>query len=122
MLGTKFSGTETNRLIGGIWVVSDFEADLMGMHFEGHGVIGYDVEQDLYVSTWVQSMEARMNHSEGHWDAEKNQLVMVGEGRDMMNQPVTEKNVITFTGEDTMTAEVFHGDELFLTIDYTRAD
>ena len=34
----KSTGTETIRMVGGLWIVTEFTGDMMGQPFEGHGL------------------------------------------------------------------------------------
>ena len=112
--------TEVNRLIGGMWLVSDFEADYMGMPFEGHGVTGWDPVKEQYVQTWVDSMSAHMSMSYGTLDEAADVIEYRGVGYDMMGNPTESRSVVTL-GEDAMEVEMFMGGEPFMTIRYTRA-
>lgn len=63
-------GTENSHMIaGGLWLVTDFKADMMGQPFEGHGVNGYDAAKKKYVGTWVDSWSAAVGITEGSVDA-----------------------------------------------------
>ena len=42
-------GTETNTMLGGFWLVSKFEGNIMGMQYEGHSQIGYDSKKKKFV-------------------------------------------------------------------------
>src|SRR6516165_3184410 len=52
----KSKGVESNRLLGGKWLLSDFKGDLFGMKFEGHGQNGFNAKKGQYIGTWVDSM------------------------------------------------------------------
>src|SRR5262245_12044512 len=52
----KSKGVESNRMLGGKWLLSDFKGDLFGMKFEGHGQTGFDTKKGKYIGTWVDSM------------------------------------------------------------------
>jgi hypothetical protein len=61
-------GTETSRMLGGFWLVSDFESEMMGQPFRGLGTTGYDPAKKKYVGTWVDSMSAVLSTSEARYD------------------------------------------------------
>src|SRR6185503_15784133 len=46
-------GVETNTMLGGLWLITDFKSEMAGAAFLGHGVAGYDPGKKKYVSTWV---------------------------------------------------------------------
>ena len=49
-------GTTTLRVgPGGLWLLDDFQGEVMGGPFTGHGVTGYDPAKGKFVGTWVDS-------------------------------------------------------------------
>ncbi len=49
-------GVEVNTVVlGGLWLASEFKADLGGMPFEGRGLFGYDTQAKKHVGTWVDN-------------------------------------------------------------------
>ena len=54
VMGEEIEGKEHNELIaGGLWLTSEFSANMMGQPFQGHGILGYDTKKKKYVSVWV---------------------------------------------------------------------
>ncbi len=76
-------GVETNTLMSGMWLVTDFKGEFMAMPFLGHGVAGYDSIKKKYVSTWVDSMSAGMSIGESSYDAASKTLTGWMEGPDI---------------------------------------
>lgn len=72
-------GTETTRMLGGYWSVSNFDGNMMGMDFKGHGSYGYDTKKKKYIGTWIDSLGPYMMHTEGDYDKETQTLSMVGD-------------------------------------------
>jgi hypothetical protein len=64
----KTKGTESTRLVGGFWSVSEHKGDFMGAPFTGLMTVGYDPEKKKYVGTWVCSMCDRLWKYEGTAD------------------------------------------------------
>jgi hypothetical protein len=92
--GGDSKGTSTFRMeCGGLWLVSDFNADFGGQKFQGRGFDGYDPEKKKYVSVWVDSMSARPMLFEGERDKEKKSLTMVAEGPGPDGKPTKFKSV-----------------------------
>lgn len=101
------SGTETNRAFGELWTLGQYEGDFMGTPFQGHSVVGYDVEKGKYVSMWVDTASSRLNVYEGEWNPGTNQLVMKGPGKNpMTGESVTETHVHHFEGPDRRSFEI----------------
>jgi uncharacterized protein DUF1579 len=65
---TTTKGTETNRMLGGFWLVSEFESEMGGQPFRGHGVMGFDPARKRYVGTWVDSMTTSLATMEASYD------------------------------------------------------
>ena len=76
---TVTKGTESSRMMGGFWLISNFKGNLMGMDFEGHGTYGYDPEKKQYIGTWMDSLGPAPMHMVGSYDKETKTLSFVGE-------------------------------------------
>jgi len=76
-------GSETNTMLGGLWLVSDFKGEFMGTPFQGHGVLGWDAVKKKYVNTWVDSMSVGLTTGEATYDGSKKVLAGWMEGPDM---------------------------------------
>jgi hypothetical protein len=61
------TGVATNRLVGGRWLVSDWVTDT---GFIGHGVYGWDSDQEMFVATWVDNMQSALALGKGSFDAQ----------------------------------------------------
>ncbi len=60
------TGSCTNSwVLGGRWVMTAFNGDMMGQPFEGIGYMGYDNYKKKYVSTWIDSMSTMVLFAEG---------------------------------------------------------
>src|SRR6266571_8331383 len=94
------TGVETNTLIGGLWLVSDFLGTMGEQPFHGHGTFGYDTSKKKYVGIWVDSMSTSLFHSEGHYDAATNTLTMTGEGVGEGGKPMRAREVVKWTDPD----------------------
>jgi hypothetical protein len=60
------TGDSHSRLLGGKWLVMDYRTR---SGFEGHGVYGWDPQQQRYTGAWVDNMMVSIARSEGTWDA-----------------------------------------------------
>lgn len=52
-------GTMSSKMLGGFWIVSEIETEMMGAPMKGLQTIGYDPKSKKYIGTWVDTM---MNH------------------------------------------------------------
>ena len=91
------TGVETNTLIGGLWLVSDFLGTMGEQPFHGHGTFGYDSSRKKYVGIWVDSMSTSPFRSEGNYDAASNTLTMTGEGVGGDGKPMRFREVVKWT-------------------------
>jgi hypothetical protein len=118
-------GTETNTLVGGLWLVTDFKADMMGMPFQGHGITGYDANKKKYVGSWVDTMSSGLGLSESTYDAGTKTMTGTFEGPDPSGQIMKMKSVVAWKDPDTrvftMSGTGPDGKDVkFMTITYKR--
>jgi hypothetical protein len=73
---SKAKGVETNRLLGGKWLISDFKGEFSNAPFEGHGQNGYDAKKGKYVATWVDTMSTHIDLMEGTYDEKTKTLTL----------------------------------------------
>jgi hypothetical protein len=100
--GPPSKGTETSAMgPGGLWLISDFKSDMMGMPFQGHGVTGWDPAKKKYVGTWVDSMSTSISMSESTYDAAAKTATGTLEGPGPDGQPMKMKAVTQYKDDDT---------------------
>jgi Protein of unknown function (DUF1579) len=63
--------------IGNMWLIEDFQGEIEGMKFEGHGMTTYDPQKKKYINIWVDSMSTEPMITEGTFQ-KGNSLVMKG--------------------------------------------
>lgn len=111
-------------VLGGRYQKGHFSGNMMGMDFEGVATTGYNNLTKMFEGTWMDSFSTATMTTKGQMEGDK--LVMKGEMIDpVKNQPIKEKQVFSYMGNDKMTAEFFHeenGKEVpVMTITYTRS-
>jgi hypothetical protein len=98
----EMTGTETNRMIGENWVVSNFEGDFGGQKFEGSGTVGFDTSKNKYVGTWVDSMSAAITMMEGEYDEKTNSIVFMVDSIDpATGDKVKQKHTVQYKDDNT---------------------
>lgn len=102
-MGTS-KGTETDRMWGDFWLVTDFDGDFMGQPFKGHGRMTYDPLKKKYVTSWSDSMTPALMVMEGTTDASGKKLTMTGMCANMENKVV----------EHTLVKEIKSADEMVM--------
>lgn len=122
-------GTERSRMIlGGRYLESKFSATMMGMPYEGRGLMGYDNGKQKYVGTWFDSMGTGVMYYEGEYDAQKKALVCRGEYVDpVTGETQTSTLVSRELGPDHSIFEMWgpgpSGEDVkWMEIEYERAD
>jgi hypothetical protein len=101
-------GSETNELFdGGMWLVSRFQGDILGMPFTGMGTIGYDPIDKKYVGTWIDSISPHLTLIKGEYDAATKTLTSVAEVRDFRTGQVTQsKHITRYIDDNTRIFEI----------------
>jgi hypothetical protein len=108
----------------GMWIASDFEGEVAGTKFTGHGLDGYDLQRKKYIGIWVDSVGSAPMTVEGDYN-DKGVLVMTGSSPGPDGKPEKVKNTTEWKDKDHFTFKMFmvsaEGDEqLAFTIEYTR--
>ncbi|MGI9427975.1 MAG: DUF1579 domain-containing protein, partial [Bythopirellula sp.] len=99
-------GTETNRMLGQMWVVGVFESGSDGTSYRGQSQVGYDPVAKKYMGTWIDTMSPHLNTFEGTMQG--NQLTMKTKGLDpKTGQQKLTKMVTTYVDDDHKTYESF---------------
>lgn len=103
----KSKAVETNKMLGKMWLLSEFKGEFAGQPFEGHSACGYDPIKKKYVGGWIDSMSPFMMSMEGDYDADSHTLTMMGEGTDCMTGKHCQTKMVTaYEGEDAKTFEM----------------
>lgn len=95
-------GVETSTMgPGGLWLITDFKAEMAGQPFQGHGVGGWDPVKKKYVGTWVDSMSSGLGISEGEYDKSSKTLTGWFESPDPSGKMMKMKAVTEYKDADT---------------------
>jgi hypothetical protein len=94
-------GVETNTLLGGLWLVTDFKGDMMGAPFGGHGIAGWDSTKKKYVSVWTDTMSPGLLTGESTYDPGKKTMTGFMEGPDMSGKVSKMKTISEQKDADT---------------------
>ncbi len=99
----KYTGTESVRSLGGLWVQAEGRGEMPGGGAATMVLtLGYDPQKKRYVGTWIGSMMSHLWVYEGAVDVTGNKLTLHTEGPDMAVEGKTAKykEVIEFKNED----------------------
>ena len=94
-------GSETVSMLGGMWLVSHFKGEMMGMQFEGSGQTGFNPETKKYTGTWVDSMSPYAMATEGTWDEKTQTFTQHGTGKDATGNEMKMKMTSVYNKDGT---------------------
>lgn len=120
---STMTGVETNTLVAGRWLVSEYRGEVMGQAFEGRGLTGWDPAKRAYVGVWVDSMGTSINQSESTFDAATGTLTGWMEMVDPSGSKSRARTQETWPTTDTRLVRVFPpngGTEPLMKITSTR--
>jgi hypothetical protein len=105
----KSTSSCTNSMIlGGRYQESKHSGTVMGMPFEGQGLVGYDNIKKVFISTWVDNMGSGVMVAEGPYDEKTKSITMRGNTMDpMTGKEIKTRQVFTFIDDKTEKFEMF---------------
>lgn len=78
--GIKSKGTERVWSIGDLWIVAESKSEVMNQPMTSVLTLGYDLERNRYVGTWIGSSTAYLWHYTGSLDQSGRVLTLETEG------------------------------------------
>lgn len=123
----KSTGTETAKMLGGFFIVTDLEGKGEMGPMKARMVVGYDVKTKKYTGSWASDMEGTLWIYSGEVDATGKKLALNADGPDMMDPTRTAHYVDEYEIVDAdhrvLTSRVQGADgkwNQFMTMKYTR--
>lgn len=105
-------GVEKNKMLGGFWLISEYEGDFGGQPFSGLGTVGYDPVKKKYIGSWVDSVTPHLTLMEGTYDEAKKTLTLLTEGiNPATGKPVKERHLHEYKDEDTRILKMYQEGE-----------
>jgi hypothetical protein len=103
----KSKGVETNKMLGKMWLLSEYEGDMGGEKFQGRSATGYDPVKKKFYGGWLDTMSPFMMKFEGDYDEDSKTLTMTAETTSVMTgKPEKYKLVTTWDGKEKKTFEL----------------
>jgi hypothetical protein len=98
----KATSRETCRMLGGFWMKSEGESDMMGTKIQFVLTLGYSVDRKRYIGTWIDSTGDTMWKYEGKVDETGKILTLETEGPSFGDPTKTAKykEVLEFKSPD----------------------
>lgn len=122
------TGTSTVAwILDGHFLEDTFRGEVMGMPFEGRGLVGYDNLRKTYFSTWIDSMSTGVMQMDGTWDAGKRTFTFTGKFPDWENGGYVKGRMVErWVDKDQYVLESYRpgpdgADFMDMQIHYTRA-
>ncbi len=100
-------GSETNFLMGGMWLISHFKGEMMGMPFEGSGQFGFNPEKKKYTGTWVDTMSPYPMAVEGTWDEKTQTMTETGIAKDPTGTEHKMKMITVYNKDGTKVFTIY---------------
>jgi hypothetical protein len=97
---------ERRMILDGRFLQEEFSGEMMGMHFKGIGVMGYDNQSKKYVATWTDSMSTGIYFFEGAAGDDGKTISLESRFHDPVNGPGTWHLVTRLVDENMETAEM----------------
>ena len=94
-------GVETNTLMGGLWLITDYKGTFGSQPFSGHGIMGYDTNKKKYTGSWADTMSSSLSVMEETYDPATKTMTGTMEGPDESGKTVKIKMVTEWKGDDT---------------------
>ncbi|NBB93225.1 MAG: DUF1579 domain-containing protein [Gammaproteobacteria bacterium] len=95
---SESSVTRSMSLEGRV-LVEEWQGEMMGQPFIGHGRTGYDNVTGKYWSTWTDNMSTGLMMFEGRYDAETGKYTFTGSYTDPMSGDVVESRSVSWSDE-----------------------
>jgi hypothetical protein len=89
-------------ILGGRYLQQEYTGEMMGEPFSGINLIGFDNQEQKFVSTWIDNMSTGIYYFEGKADAEGKTITQESHYNDPDKGPVTWRSVTRFVDENTL--------------------
>ncbi len=94
--------------MNGLYQMSDFSSNMMGMEMKGHGIMGYDKMKKKFVLSWIDNLGSGIVRMEGTYDEASKTLTMTGKQSDPgMKKETDMKQVMKFHDDDSYTMTMY---------------
>ena len=100
-------GTETNDMLGDLWLIGRFKGDLMGASYEGLRQTGFDPEKKKFVASWVDSNNPYPTHTEGDWNEKTQTMTWIGTGKGPSGKEMKARMVVTYNKDGSRTSTMY---------------
>jgi len=104
----SMAAVHNEMILGGRYLSTKYNGNMMGMPFEGQGTMGYDNGTKMYYSTWVDNMGTGISYMKGNMSADGKTLELKGSSFDpTQNKEVMMRQVTTFIDDNHQKMEFY---------------
>src|SRR5262245_29860641 len=100
-------GTETNVMLGDLWLIGHFKGNIMGSNFEGLRQTGFDPEKKTFVASWVDSTSPYVTRLEGSWNEKTQTMTSTGTGKGKQGNEMKATMVVTYNKDGSRTSTMY---------------
>ncbi|HEX4875208.1 MAG TPA: DUF1579 domain-containing protein [Chitinophagaceae bacterium] len=94
--------------MNGLYQMSDFSSNMMGMEMKGLGIMGYDKMKKKFVLSWIDNLGSGIVRMEGNYDEASKTLTMTGKQSDPgMKKETDMRQVMKFYDDDSYTMTMY---------------
>lgn len=105
---TSTAAVHNEMIMGGRYLTTHYNGNMMGMPFEGLGTIAYDNGTKMYNSTWIDNMGTGILTMQGAASADGKSIEFKGGGYDpMQGKMVPMRQVNTFMDDSHQKIEIY---------------
>lgn len=99
---------ENKTIMGGRYQESVYKGEMMGMPFEGRGLMAYDNAKKKFISTWVDNMGTGVMYMEGPYDENTKTITLKGKMMDpSTGKELDVREVLKITDDKTQIMEMY---------------
>src|SRR5262245_5527764 len=100
-------GTETNAMLGDVWLIGQFKGEVMGMNYEGLRQTGFDPEKKTFVASWVDSTSPYVTRMEGSWNEKTQTMTLAGTGKSKQGSEMKSTMIGTYNKDGSRTSTMY---------------
>lgn len=105
---TESKGTCENKMVlNGLYQESVHKSMMMGMPFEGHGTLAYDINRKVFISTWIDNMGSSIMILEGTYDDASKTLTLKGPWEDPIKGKMEIRETCKMINDKTQMMEMY---------------
>jgi hypothetical protein len=102
------AAVHNEMILGGRYLSTKYNGNMMGMPFEGMGTMAYDNGTKMYYSTWVDNMGTGISYMKGTMSADGKSLELKGSSYDpTQGKEVMMRQVTTFIDDNHQKMEFY---------------